>query len=130
MSPLARRMKLPFLICTFLFPLSLSLSLFLWFSFLFHRDLIESRDFLFCSKAKLYTFFIAGSVKFLKHKEHQRRDREKTNKIINRSATVTVHICTITVAIVHNYAQASVGVFLLKLCKIDHFFHFAQLYTS
>ena len=66
---------------------SLSLSL-LWFSFLFHRDLIEFRDFLFCSKAKLYQFDKdgnqwkekgTGSVKFLKHKEHQRQEREKTN---------------------------------------------------
>ena len=30
----------------------------------------------------------------------------------------------------HNYAQAGVGVFLLKLCKISHFFHFAQLCPS
>ena len=64
--------------------LSLSLS----FSFLFHRDLIEFRDFLFCSKAKLYQFDKdenqwkekdTGSVKFLKHKEYQRQEREKTN---------------------------------------------------
>ena len=33
--------------------------------------------------------------------EHQRQEREKTNKIINASATVTVHICTVIVAIVH-----------------------------
>ena len=142
MSPLARRMKLPFLICTFLFPLSLSLSLFLWFSFLFHHDLIESRDFLFCSKAKLYTFFIAGSIKFLKHKEHQRRDREKTNKIINRSATVNAqllhklvwvffssnYVKLTTFSILHNYAQNNVIAFkianinfsLLKLFNAPH----------
>ena len=33
--------------------------------------------------------------------EHQRQEREKTNKIINASATVTVYICTVIVAIVH-----------------------------
>ena len=26
----------------------------------------------------------------------------------------------------HNYVQPGVGVFLLKLCKIDHFFNYAQ----
>ena len=34
----------------------------------------------------------------LRHKE---KERKKTNKKINGSATVTVHICTVTVAIVH-----------------------------
>ena len=45
------------------------------------------------------------------------------NKITYKHATVTVHIYTVTVAIVykciimHNYAQVGVAVFLLKLCK-------------
>ena len=35
------------------------------------------------------------------NQRYRKKEREKTNKIINRSATVTVHICTVTVAIVH-----------------------------
>ena len=30
----------------------------------------------------------------------------------------------------HNFTPTDVGVFLLKLCKISHFFHFAQLYIN
>ena len=39
--------------------------------------------------------------KMRKTKSNQRQEREKINKIINASATVTVHICTVTVAMVH-----------------------------
>ena len=54
-------------------------------------------------------------------------------KILNGSATVTVHICTVTVAIVHRCTiiHKLVWVFFsLKLCKSSHFFHFAQLCPS
>ena len=146
-SPPIRWMKLPFSICMFLFPLSLSHSLYSYgFPMVFHRDLIESRDFLFCNKAKLYWFDKDGnqwkekgasSVKFLQHKEkkwdkreHQRQEREKTNKIINVSVTVIVHICTVTVAIVHKCTILHLLMwvfFLLKMCKMSTFFYFAQL---
>ena len=68
-------------------------------------------------------------------KREKKRSESETIKILNAHATVALHICTVIVAIVHkftimhNYAQAGVGVFLLKLCKINHFFHFAQLCT-
>ena len=39
--------------------------------------------------------------KMRKTESNQRQEREKINKIINASATVTVHICTVTVAMVH-----------------------------
>ena len=60
------------------------------------------------------------------------QEREKIVKILNAHATVTVHICTVTLAIVHfctTFTPTDVGVFLLKMCKISYFFHFAQLYT-
>ena len=36
------------------------------------------------------------------NQKYREKEREKTNKIINESAIVTVHICTVTVAIVQN----------------------------
>ena len=43
------------------------------------------------------------------------RGERKKYKIINRSATITVHICTVTIAIVHKCTilhPTDVGVFL------------------
>ena len=82
---------------------SLSHSLYSYgFPFFFIAIWLNLGIFYFAAKLN-FTHFSSGSVKFLKHKEHQRRDREKTNKIINRSAIVTVHIGTVTVAIVHKW---------------------------
>ena len=39
--------------------------------------------------------------KMRKTETNQRHEREKINKIINRRATITVHICMVTVAIMH-----------------------------
>ena len=55
----------------------------------------------------------------------QREEREKKvgtemNIITNAHATVTVHICTVTVAIVHkmhNYAQADVDGFFAQMVE-------------
>ena len=41
--------------------------------------------------------------KMRKTETNQRHEREKINKIINGRATITVHICMVTVAIVHKY---------------------------
>ena len=35
--------------------------------------------------------------------EREKKVRMEINKIINAHATITVHICTVTVAIVHEY---------------------------
>ena len=41
-------------------------------------------------------------TKFVAHgEEREKKGRTKINKIINTHATVAVHICTVTVAIVH-----------------------------
>ena len=53
-------------------------------------------------------------------REKKKKVRTKINKIINTHATVTVHICTVTVAIVHKYTimhKLMWVFFLLKLCK-------------
>ena len=66
-------------------------------------------------------------------KKEKKRSEYKIIKILNAHATVAVHICMVTVAIVHKCTimhKLEWLFFLLKLCKIDHFFYFAQLYTS
>ena len=53
-----------------------------------------------------HSLMIDGSkseVRVRETRETERRREKKTNKIINASATITVHICVITVAIVHKY---------------------------
>ena len=64
--------------------------------------------------------------------ESESRDKRerKTNKILNAYATVTVHGYCCNCAEMHNFTPTDVGVFSLKLCKISHFFHFAQLYIN
>ena len=61
------------------------------------------------------------------------RGERKKYKIINRRATVTVHICTVTVAIVHKCTilHPLMWVFFwAKMCKMSAFFYFAKLSTS
>ena len=54
-----------------------------------------------------HSLMIDGSeseVRVRETRETERRREKKTNKIINiASATITVHICVVTVAIVHKY---------------------------
>ena len=50
-------------------------------------------------------------------------------KILNAKATVTVHICTVTVAIMHFYTHWY-GCFLVKMCKMKCFFYFARFCMS
>ena len=55
------------------------------------------------------------------------RDKKKISKILNASATVTVHICMVTVAIVHlcTILHPLMWVFfLVKMCKMKGFFFF------
>ena len=57
------------------------------------------------------------------------RDKKKISKILNASATVTVHICMVTVAIVHlcTILHPLMWVFfLVKMCKMKGFLHFAR----
>ena len=57
--------------------------------------------------------------------EREKNVRTETNKIINAHATVTVHICTVTVAIVHKYTimHKLVWVFFCSNCvKLTTFF--------
>ena len=65
-----------------------------------------------------------------KMKSNQRQEREKINKIINASTTITVHICTITIAIVHlcTFLHILMWVFFwVKMCKMKDILHFARL---
>ena len=49
-----------------------------------------------------------------KEKEAETKERKKINKIINASAIVTVHICTVTITIVHLCTFLHLGVFALR----------------
>ena len=53
-----------------------------------------------------------------KTESNQRQEREKINKIINANAIVTVHICTVTVAMVHlcTFLHPLIWVFFLSKC--------------
>ena len=57
----------------------------------------------------------------------------KNTKILNARAIVTVHICTVTVALVHLCTilhPLIVSVFLLKMCKMDYLLYFARFCMS
>ena len=51
-------------------------------------------------------------------KDKIEREKKKTNKIINASATITVHICTVTVVILHKYTilHQLIWVFFCSKC--------------
>ena len=55
--------------------------------------------------------------KMRKSKSNQRREK-KINKIINASAIVTVHICTVTITIVHLCTFLHLGVFALRCSAV------------
>ena len=66
-------------------------------------------------------------------KEREKKVRTEINKIINTHTTVTVHICTVTVAIVYKYTILHPLMwvfFLVKMYKIGTFFfiYFRRLY--
>ena len=59
------------------------------------------------------------------------RGERKKYKIINRRATVTVHMhgyCSICHKCIF-FTPTDVSVFLLKICKMSNFFYFARFYT-
>ena len=80
-----------------------------------------------------HSLMIDGSeseVRVRETRETERRREKKTNKIINASATITVHICTVTVAIVHlcTFLHPLMWVFFwVKMCKMKDILHFARL---
>ena len=59
-----------------------------------------------------------------------REERKKIIKILCAHATVTVHICTVTVLLqgrcvdLNIFTKIGIGVFWVKICKIEHFFVF------
>ena len=60
------------------------------------------------------------------------KEREKITKILNASATLTVHICTVIVAIVHLCTilhPLKWVFFFVKICKMKGFLHFASTST-
>ena len=64
--------------------------------------------------------------------ERVRWGERKKCKIINVRATVTLHICTVTVAIVHKCTilhPLMWGFFWVKMYKMGNFFYFARVYT-
>ena len=74
-------------------------------------------------------FFIISSLTILlSHKPNT----TKNTKILNARATVTVHICMVTIALVHLCTIYThwCGFFLLKkMCKTDYFLYFAWVDT-
>ena len=55
-------------------------------------------------------------------KREKKMSESEIIKILNAHATVTVHICTVTIvncAFMHNFAPTDMSVFLLKMCKIS-----------
>ena len=85
-----------------------------------------------CRCMMWHSLMIDGSkseVRVRETRETERRREKKTNKIINASATITVHICVVTVAIVHKYTILHhwYGCFFTQNVYNEHlFFHFAQ----
>ena len=59
-------------------------------------------------------------------------EREKTNKILNGHAIVTVHICTVTVAIVHKCTilHSLMWVFFCSKCVKWAFFSILHNFAS
>ena len=61
--------------------------------------------------------------------------REKKNKKMIYTRTISVYICTVTVHLhshgvyLHIFTQTDGGVFWVKMCKIEHFLHFTHFYT-
>ena len=59
-------------------------------------------------------------------------EREKKNKKIIYTWTVTVHIYTVTVHLqrnfvyLHIFTGTDIGIFWVKICKIEHFLNFAN----
>ena len=100
--------------------------LFLWLTF----DFVF--DFWFCVCRSVC---IRGRKKVMRERMRYfcrwRREREREKgakleiiKILNVRAIITVHICTVTVAIAHFYTHWY-GCFLVKMCKMKCFFYFA-----
>ena len=58
------------------------------------------------------------------------KEREKITKILKATATVTVHICTVTVALMNlcTILHPLMWVFfLVRMCKMKGFLYFARL---
>ena len=59
-------------------------------------------------------------------------EREKKNKKIIYTRTVTVYICTVTIHLhshgvyLHIFTQIDEGAFWVKMCKIEHILHFTH----
>ena len=79
---------------------------------------------------------IGGSeskVRMRATRETERRREKKIIKILNISAIVTMHLCMVTIAIVHKCTilHPLMWVFFWAImCKMSNFFYFAKLYTS
>ena len=78
------------------------------------------------------TFFFFCCEKKIDERATWERERKKKNKKIICTWTVTVHICTVTVYLqnsflyLHIYTNIDVGVFWVKMCKVEHFLYFAN----
>ena len=63
-------------------------------------------------------------------------EREKKNKKIIYTRTVTVYICTVTIHLhshgvyLHIFTQIDEGAFWVKMCKIEHILHFTHFSTT
>ena len=65
-----------------------------------------------------------------------REKRETNTKILNGRVTVIIHICTITVAVVHNCTLLhwpiiwAFFLLLVKMCKMMPFLYYANFATT
>ena len=79
-----------------------------------------------------FSFF---AVRRKQMREQLDGEREKKNKKIICTWTVTVHICTVIVHLQNNFVylyiftSTDVGIFWIKMYKIKHFLYFANFYN-
>ena len=63
-------------------------------------------------------------------KDKREKKNKKNIKCIIYSNRVYMHGYCSNCAKMHNFIPTNMGDFLLKLCKINHFFHFTRLYIN
>ena len=84
-----------------------------------------------CCDGRLLLLLLLHGVEEWVRESLTRQEREERKKI-DRRATVTMHICTDIVAIVHKCTILHPLMwvfFLLKMYKMSKFFYFARFYT-
>ena len=76
----------------------------------------------------LQLFIISSLIIPLSHKLNTNQ-KYKNIKYTSYSNRAYMHDYYNTCAFMHNFTSTNVGVFLLKICKMDYFLYFARLCT-